>query len=288
MKNLITISLITALLLGASAHAARLPVKTITTVLTGVAAAAFGTGAEFKEMSDDARTIADELKEKHPDLRNPSIYSFFFSVDNSLFSVSRWADINGSGADIFVKVSVEGSGSFIIPERIENYRGQNIILTTAAEDIPPNSKVILSVYDDDSVGNAIWNSLAQSKTTVRTGIESRSIYVAAKVSSNSEIRLLKTNEVLDKPDFLASVSFTTPSSKETRWTADGVIKDKFGKTAGSIQFSKCLSSRDLKNAETKYRKRYTTAFLTGGILLIVCFFTTKKIMKSNQRTPETN
>lgn len=134
------------------------------------------------------------------------------------------------------------------------------------EEIPANSKVVVTLYDDDSKGDKVWNSILQSRKTVKTGLSMGDAYMSIQVSEKGSIKILNTDIVIDSPDYIASVAFKTPTTDEA-WNADGTIRDKFIRNVGKLQFAECLSSHDLTITRAKYKRKKVIWFTLGGIFL---------------------
>lgn len=238
-------------------------INSIVTVVTGTAAVeSFGNGLELNK----TKLKYEKLKRQCLGVKTPILYSVFFSVKEGFFSKSLWADFDFSGADLFVKVSVEGNSSIIIPEIIRNYKGQQLQLNFVAEEFPPGSRVVVTILDDDSKKDVVWNEILRFRTSFSTKPNMPRAFVAMNVSGSRSINIPDAGVEIKKMDKIASISFVTPSSDKKHWNADGRLKDQFGITVGKLQLAK-LYALHIKSRTAFMMFWFMTSLILLGVAI---------------------
>lgn len=243
-------------------------IHSIVTVVTGTAAVeSFGNGLEL----NDINLKYEKLRRQCLGVKNPVLYSVFFTVKKGLLSKSLWADFDFSGADLFVKVSVDGNSSMIIPEIIRNYEGQQLQLNFVAEEFPPRSQVEVTILDDDSKKDVVWNEILRFRTSFNTEHDIPA-FIAMNASGSRSIKIPDAGVEINKPDHIASISFVAPNPDQKYWNADGRLKDQFGLTVGKLQLAKLCSLHN--KSRTVFMMFW---FMTSLILLGVAIRYLRKV-----------
>lgn len=176
-----------------------------------------------------------------------TIYSAFLDINYNAGSV-YWAD-TFSNPDIFFVVEVEGIGQFILPNIRNEYKGGPVLDRIVLPELAPGSRVVVRVLDDDTSGDAIWNSILRSRVNYKFSIDNQMLYATqgfhAQADLSGGFQILDTPQrvVLDGPDQIATVVFQVPSTSEKTWVADGELRDSNNRVAGRVQFSQVWNTR---------------------------------------------
>lgn len=211
--------------------------QTIFRILVGTAAAkALANAAEADSIEADKEAVVQRLMSKGVDLRDGAIFSTYFSLNNNADAV-YWADL-ASKPDIYLLVSIEGHGDFLIPKYVSEYAGQPILENIIAKKIEPGRKIVVYVLDEDTTSDAIWNSVLQTKVSFDIGSNiSVCQPISISVGASGTVQVIGSHVTLDSPEFIAVAEFIVPDTEETVWVADGILRDEYSREVGRIQFS---------------------------------------------------
>lgn len=211
--------------------------QTVMKILVGAAAAgSLANGAEAEAIQEQKMSVVDRMKKQGVDLRDGAIFSTYFSLNNNADAV-YWADTI-SKPDIYMIVSIEGHGDYLVPNYVSEYAGQPILENIFAKKIEPGRRIVVCVLDEDSTSDAIWNNVLSTKVSFNAGANiSVSEPMKVSVGSSGTVQLVDQHVTLDSPEFVAVAEFVAPDTTESVWTADGVLKDQYNREVGRIQFS---------------------------------------------------
>ncbi len=212
------------------------------TLVTGAGAAkALGNADQAHAIYQQKDAIAERLKRQGIDPINGAVFSIYLSLNGDVSSV-YWADIINK-PDIYALVQIEGDGDYLVPAIQYEYAGQPIIENLFHKSVPAGRRVLVHIMDDDSFSNTVWNNILQSSVSysVTTDI-SCSPVLKAKIEAGGKIRVLDRNMELDAADYIASAEFTSPSTSEDRWVANGVLRDSSNREVGKLQFGQVWRS----------------------------------------------
>ena len=249
--------------------------KAVITLITGGAAAEAAKRTVGAKLDYD--TAREALIKQGCDVTDAAVYSLYFSLNGDVSSM-WWADVF-SKPDIFAVVSIEGRGQFLIPEIYNNYSGQPILLNLIAKQAAPGKRIVVKIYDDDSVGDAVWNSILQSRINYSVSGTFKA-FQAIKVESHfhGQIQILNRNVVIDAPDYIATAEFTVPRFTFTQeWVAKGPVVDSKGKTLGELSFTHVLSPSEAPGAAMKSS---LMSMVFWGAITLVCVAVFGKLLFS--------
>jgi len=279
MKNKITILLISVSLsiFGAeNANANRgKALHTIVTVLTGTTAAgAFAGGNMAANLEQDAANVIQRIRSRGIDPWKGAVYSTYLSLDNNADSV-LWADIF-SKPDIYIVVSIEGQKNYLVPDIAMNYAGQPYLKNLYAETMRPGSKIVVSVFDDDTTSDHIWNQVLS--TNVAFSLDSNisvSQPLAVSVTAGGALQLVGHPMQLDPPELIAYAEFTSPKNREEVWCADGILYDGYKQKVGRIQFAQIWKAdpAEIDSAiQEQHSRESAKTFLYGLAIVLALVF----------------
>lgn len=185
---------------------------------------------QWSEEREYAESIEASLKRQGCVVRGAGVYSCLFKTD-----AGYWADIF-SKPDVFIVVDIEGQGSFLVPRIHNSYSGYQILEHVVAGRTSPGDRIVVRVYDDDSGGDAVWNTIAQTSIDYEftAGVCAKGILV--KGQADGSLRVLDQSIVIDPPDYIASVLFEVPSSDDGKWAMVAQLIDSSGDPVGEMQF----------------------------------------------------
>ena len=249
--------------------------KAIITLITGGAAAEAAKRTVGATLDYD--TAREALRKQGCDITDAAVYSLYLSLNGDVSSM-WWEDIF-SKPDIFAVVSIEGRGQFLIPEIYNNYSGQPILLNVIAKQAAPGKRIVVTIYDDDTAGDAVWNSILQSRINYSVGGTFQASQ-AFRLDGNihGQLRVLDRNVVIDAPDFIATAEFKVPRITFTQeWVAKGPIVDSSGRTLGELSFTHVLSPGEAPGAAMK-SSLMNIAF--WGTITLVCLAVFGKLLFS--------
>jgi len=290
MKKILIVCLSFSILFAFKAEAApKIPAKTLNTVVTVVtgllAVKATGEAVEQADVVQEKDNILESLKVQGLLYDDAAIYSLYFDL-NSDASCVYWADFNKP--DIFALIQIEGVGDYIVPRISYEYCGQPILDRVVCQEIQPGREVIVHFMDDDTFSDTIWNNILQTKVDYRidlnanassqernTSKESNSSAAAlmqVSVTASGQIQLLKSPQVLDSQDYIASMRFKVPNSPDGVWAANGKIIDSKGREVGNARFSQIWKPRvpspKAKVIMEDQGKAKNTMIIWGGIAIV--------------------
>jgi hypothetical protein len=208
--------------------------KILVTLLSGAAAAEAASQTVGAKL--DYNTARDVLRTRGYDVDDTAIYALRFSLNNDVSSM-WWADIFNK-PDIFAVVSIEGQGEFLIPEIYNEYSGQPILLRVVARHARPRQRIIITFYDDDTMGDAVWNTILQTRVTCNVGATFQA-FKGLRIDTHAQgkLQLLDHPVVIDAPDFIATAEFRVPELSYSKWAATGPIVDSSHRTIGEFSFA---------------------------------------------------
>lgn len=270
-------------LFACEAHAIRKDAaKVIITILTGAAAAE--AGSRTMEAKIDHDIARNNLKRRGYNTDDTTIYSLYLSLNNDVSSM-MWADIF-SKPDIFAVVSIEGQGDYLIPQIHNNYSGQAIQTNIIAKACQPGKRVLITIYDDDTLSDAIWNSILQTRIDCSLGGKFSAFgSVPVSLRSQGAIQLIDRKIVIDAPDYVASAEFKTPRFSFSKdWVAMGSVVDSEGRNLGKLEFGR-IWSPDSSPVEAMKDAFGRSVF--WGILFVVFSGVCGKYMISMWRSRDT-
>jgi hypothetical protein len=253
MKKYILLILLIFIQCSCFAINAKTGSQVLKTVISGIAASssvAIGT-YKLEKYLEAKSQIA-----KMPDLQgynsSAAIYSIDFNLDPKKEAV-YWADIIGK-PDVYVVVEIEGYGELLVPSLKTGYSGGRVLKTFVGGNIKPGSKIRISLLDDDTLGDAVWNSILKTKVSWFIGAEQQNSEVISDItkgmrmgaSANGTICLLDQKIEIDQPDLLATAEFAAPIDRST-WKQSGSILDSNNSKVGNISFSKIEEVKISKN-----------------------------------------
>jgi len=244
--------------------------KWVFTLVTGAAAAeSFARADEAHSVYKQKDSVIQNLKAQGIDPTDGAIYSLYFSLNGDVSSV-MWADIF-SKPDIFAVVQIEGQGTFLVPDIHNEYAGQPILENIVAKNATPGARILVHILDDDSLSDAIWNSILQSRVSYRVTSEiSCTTFARVNVEASGQIRLLDRNMVIDAPDYIATAEFTAPSSPDGRWLANGILRDSENRDVGKLQFAQIWrADPQLVQEAAQSHSRGIFWGVFGGVALLV-------------------
>jgi hypothetical protein len=102
---------------------------------------------------------------------------------------------------------------------------------------------------DDSLGDAVWNTILRTRFNYKFDLDNLSLFATsalrtgASLNGNFQILDGPDHVVIDGPDQIATVVFQVPDTQETKWVADGELRDSDNQLAGRVQFSQVWSPR---------------------------------------------
>lgn len=271
--NMKTLAFVLAALLVAPpfAHAGKeQALKVFITLLTGAGA------AKAMEKADEAHAVYQQkdaviqnLKSQGIDPTDGAIYSLYFSLNGDASSV-YWADTLNK-PDIYAVVQIEGDGTFLIPAIQNEYAGQALMNNLIHKHVSAGRRVLVHILDDDSFSDTVWNSILQSTIEYRATAEvSCRQFAGANVEASGKIRLLDRNMQLDAPDYIASAEFSTPSSADGRWLANGTLYDSQKRQVGKLQFAQIWrADPTLIPSAAQAHSRSVFWYVLGGVGLLV-------------------
>lgn len=233
------------------------------------------------EAKIDHDTAQYNLEKRGYNTEDTAIYSLYFSLNNDVSSM-MWADIF-SKPDIFAVVSIEGQGDYLIPQIYNNYSGQAIQINIIAKASSPGNRILITMYDDDTLSDTIWNSILQTRINCSLGA-SFSAFGAIPVNLRSQgtIQLIDRRVVIDAPDYIASAEFKAPRFSFSKdWVAMGSVVDSDGRNLGNLEFRRVWSP---ENSPGEAKKDASGRIVFWGILFVVFAGICGKYMFSNWRS----
>jgi hypothetical protein len=161
-------------------------------------------------------------------------YSVYFKLDMKSTAVMQ-SDWNVTYPDVFVVVSIEGEGDFLIPKVEDEYVGQPIQLAFLHHKIPSGRRVLVHIYDDDSLLNDLLNRIAQTKINYRlgTGVPFMKL-IGGEVSGTFQIT--DKNYVLNANDHIGTFEFFMPDFELGRHAISGKLIYGKNQTVGMAEF----------------------------------------------------
>ena len=241
-------------------------VQTIVKVLTGVGAAESmrRSGQSYEEYKhEDA--ILTQLRNQGVDANKSSVFSVYFSTSGGV-----WADF-WSHPDLFFVVDIEGQGTKLVPQIRYNYRGEPVLDVVVADIVPPGSRVVVRVLDDDTSSDVMWNSILQTRANLSVTPEvSATQFVSVTANASGQFAILDRNVRIDAPDFIASAVFTVPETEDGRWVAEAQLIDGSQRNVGTLKFASLWSA--IKQQEQKVGKSYGKFIFWGVIGLCLLFW----------------
>lgn len=245
-------------------------VQTIVKVLTGIGAAEAvrRSGQSFEQYKQED-AILTSLRNQGVDAKKSSVFSVYFRTIGG-----RWADF-WTNPDLFFVVDIEGQGSKLVPQIHYNYRGEPVLDVIVSETVPPGSRIVVRVIDDDTSSDLIWNNILKTRVTLSVTPEVKATqFVSIRASASGQIALLDRSATLDAPDFIASAEFIVPKTDDGLWVADAKLIDGSQKDVGSLQFSSLWSApQKLAEQKTKVASSFGNFLFWGviGLCLLVWF-----------------
>lgn len=258
------------------ATAAKNLFKAVTTVAAALAGAESlrKSGQSFEEYRHEDE-ILTRLRSQGIGTTDVSILSVYFKTTGGY-----WSDF-WSKPDLFFVVDIEGQGTNLVPQIHYNYHGEPVLDVVVAKSLPPGTRIIVRVLDDDTYSDAMWNSILQSRVTVavKPEIQATKFVSVSAVAIGSEIRLLDKSVTIDAPDFIAAAEFKVPASQDGRWVADSTLFDSAQNSVGTLQFASLWSAPQPSTAQqlAAQHKKVSTALGNGifwgvlGVCLITWF-----------------
>ena len=215
-------------MLSSSAYANRLKaIGQITKGLAGwVAAGSVATAGGVVTY----KTLKEVLKE------DEGGYAFYMVLDKNA-SALYWADV-WSRADIYAVVTIDGIGSYLLPDIRYDYSGEQIRWNIRIPVIPKGRKVLVQIYDDDSSSNELWNGILQARGRVM--FDGGALVGGLKLDADfKNINILDRTITLDARDYVCEFLFEAPSEGwfNRQWTAEGELRDSNNVAVGKIGFA---------------------------------------------------
>ena len=152
---------------------------------------------------------------------------------------------------------------------------------------------MVRVLDDDTTGDAIWNTILRTKINYRFSIDGLALSANGGLNASAGLdggfTVLDTPEriVIDGPDQIATVVFQVPETANKKWVADGELRDSEDNLVGRVQFSQIWNTRSERAAlEQELQQRVAAAehkeassfgwilfWVVIGVLSLVWFYT---------------
>jgi hypothetical protein len=163
-------------------------------------------------------------------------YAFYMTLNKDASSLN-WADY-WSKADVYAVVTIDGVGSYLLPDIHYEYSGEQIRSNLRLPVIPKGRKVLVQVFDDDSSSDEIWNGILKMRGRVM--FDADALIVGLKMDVDlRHVNILDKPVALDARDYICEFLFETPAEGwfNRQWTAEGMLKDSSGLNVGKIGFS---------------------------------------------------
>lgn len=271
-------------ILVSSAHAnAGKVLQVVMQVIAGAGAAtSLANGAEAYAIEKEKLSVAERIKQQGVDPRDGAIFSTYFTLNNDASSV-YWADMV-SKPDIYMIVSIEGRGDYLIPKYVREYAGQPILENIITKKIEPGRRIIISILDEDWTSDAIWNSVLRTKVSFAVGANINvSEPINASIGTSGTIQLIDRQVTLDSPEFIAVAEFISPDTDESVWVADGVLRDGNNREVGRIQFSQIWKADPsvINTAEAEARSAGWSKVFWFGLAAVLILVFGKMLFTSN-------
>lgn len=235
---------------------------------TTLSLAAVGAAANFS--AEIGSTMTAYWNENIPP--GESLYSATFS-----FEKSSWADWL-SDPDIFLVLEREGGPAILVPEIRHNWDGSLMIIAFRCPTLPPNSRCVLRLMDDDSVSNEVWNSILGTRATLSVDAAPAPMPIYSGMMTvahaGTTIQILDTSGgrrfTLDSSDTVAAAAFIVPERPTTEgWMLRGDFRHN-DCHMGVIEFAHAYT-----NPLRPFWKQLVSAnilfwgVLSGGLLLVI-------------------
>lgn len=240
------------------------------TVVSGLGTAtslskAFSAKEDLTKASQKAATTERELNRIRAlsYSNNDAIYGFHLALTSGASSVF-WADLLNK-PDVFILLSVEGDGTYLVPDVTCEYAGQPLQLNVFRKRIPAGRRVIIYVMDDDTFSDSIWNSILKTRheyslrALLAPALGSATCLANLKVDASltGKLQLLDRRIVVDAQDFIASVEFSVPKENESPWLATSVLLDSEQSPVGRLEFAQVWTP--LQETAARERKAHQDA-----------------------------
>lgn len=242
-------------------------IETIVKVVTGGAAAeSMRRSAHSFDQYETERSILERLQEQGLDCSNDAIYSIYFKTDGGY-----WADF-WSKPDVFFYVDIEGLGSFLVPQIHNNYSGQHILDRILAKEVPPGSKVVVRVMDDDTTSDVVWNNILSTRVNIDVSSDLRvTQFIPVRSGASGTIRLLDRQVTIDAPDYIAECVFEVPLTINGIWMADGQLQDEDGNSVGAIQMASVWAARRDFDEQANLASSWRSSGVFWLVIGVCCF-----------------
>lgn len=197
--------------------------------------------AKAKEVEFES-FVLNKLRSQGYDASQDVVYSVYFTLNNDASSV-YWADTI-SRADVYFCLDLEGHGTHLVPDIRYGYNGSPVLNSVIAREVRPGNKIVVRVLDDDSLSNAVWRSLLETRVKLDVGMVAF-LPVPVMTHASGELQLLSKNSrvVVSAPDEIAAVTVTVPNTEDGTWLTKGELKDGSGRIVGAIQIACIWSAR---------------------------------------------
>ncbi len=252
-------------------------------VVTGAAAiTALSNAAEAKDIHEEKIDIIQRLRASGIDPTNGAIYSVYLSLNGNAEAI-YWADLIGR-PDVFIVISVEGRGSVLIPRVHHEYSGQPILENLIDRDYAPGTKVVISIFDDDSFSDSVWNGMVQTRVSLNLGASFQcGSGFEVKAGAAGTIQLMNHMAIIDPPDYLGGMEFVLPTDTSGGWFAEGKLHDGLNREVGVLGMKRVWKAdvvayeQQLEEARAT-KKRF---ILWGGFGIVLALVFGKMLISKN-------